>query len=85
IRPTTGPTGGAALAVTAGPDRAAFDAAGFQDGDLVVEVDGASLASGPEMLQNLAGRLAGKQSVDVVVVRDGGYVPLTVTLPSRED
>lgn len=69
----------AGLAVSAGGDGGAFRAAGFQAGDVIVNVGGrpvTSEAAGAE----LAGQLRPGQSVSVTVRRNGQNLPLAISV-----
>ena len=67
------------LQVSAGPDAAAFRAAGFQPGDVITAVGGKAISGGADA-SALVSRLQPGQSVAVTVNRTGQQLPLAISL-----
>ncbi len=80
FEPQVGRDGVIGLAIYAKADGEAFANAGLQDGDLVVSVENRPVSD----IGDLLPELAGKDTVRIVVERNGAQVPLVISL-SPED
>ncbi len=63
-----------------GPRGAAFRAAGLRPGDVLLLINGRPLGDSPAAISRRLQSLAGAESADLVVERDGVRLPLTVSL-----
>lgn len=74
------PNGGAAVMVFAGRDRAAFEAAGFRDGDIVRTINGVAPSANPSQMSALLGEIGKTGAATVVIERDGVQQTLALSL-----
>ncbi len=71
LAPGQNAAGEPAIQLFAGRDRAAFDAAGLRDGDVLVSINGAALPRSPNDLVGIVSNAAQSGSINLVVERDG--------------
>lgn len=74
------PKGGPAVMVFAGRDRAAFEAAGFRDGDIVRTINGVQPSANPAQMSALLGEIGKTGGASVVIERDGVQKTLSLSL-----
>jgi general secretion pathway protein C len=74
------PKGGAAVMIFAGRNRAAFEQAGFRDGDIVRSINGVAPSPNPAEMSALINQIVSAGSASVVVERDGASRTLTLSL-----
>ena len=77
--PRQSPTGLTGITVMPGGDQATFAAIGFRSGDVIVAVNGATIASASDLAQ-LQQSLAPGASLSLTVDRGGQQVPITLNL-----
>ncbi|PQA86809.1 type II secretion system protein N [Hyphococcus luteus] len=74
------PEGGPAVMVFAGRDRAAFEDAGFRDGDIVRAINGTEPSSNPARMSELLNQISRAGSASVTIERNGVRQTLTLSL-----
>lgn len=74
------PEGAPAVMVFAGRDRAAFEKAGFQDGDIVRAINGTEPSSNPAKMSELLNQISRAGSASVTIERDGVRKTLAISL-----
>ncbi len=65
------PKGGAAVMVFAGRDRAAFEQAGFRDGDIIRSINGVKPKPNPADMSTLISEISRQGSASITIERDG--------------
>lgn len=74
------PEGGAAVMIFAGRNRAAFERAGFRDGDIIRSINGVAPSPNPAEMSSLINQIVSVGAASVVVERNGAAQTLTLSL-----